>query len=313
MGVPAAPIFVVGCGRSGTTLVQDLLSHHPDLAWISKYTDRWPMLPQLALLSRVKLLSPLRYRQSYLLPAPREGYRAWDHWDPRELTDRDRPLTEADAGPLERARIRRLAELHIRYQGAKRFLNKNTRNSRRIRYLDAIFPDALFIHVLRDPRAVVASLLKVHFWPDLPLWWQDGMTPRQMTSHGRPAPAVAAEHWRRSVERLLDDARTLSPSRYFELRYETLVADPVAAMEDVCGFAGLRHSPVIAAARRTPVRSRNDKFATQLTAADLEMVAEIVQPLARRVGYDLALEGGARATPRRHGAADRAARRSRAG
>jgi omega-hydroxy-beta-dihydromenaquinone-9 sulfotransferase len=287
MGAPTAPIFVVGCGRSGTTLVQDLLSHHPDLAWISKYTDRWPMLPQLALLSRVKRLPPLRYRQAYLLPAPREGYRAWDHCDARDPTDRDRPLTEADAGPVERARIRRLAALHTRYQGATRFLNKNTRNSRRIRYLDAIFPDALFIHVLRDPRAVVASLLRVHFWPDMRLWWQDGMTPRQMTSQGRPAAAIAAEHWRRSVERLLDDGRTLGPSRYFELRYETLVADPVGAMEDACDFAALRPSPVIDAARRTHVESRNDKYATQLTADDLRIVAQIVQPLAGRLGYDV--------------------------
>jgi hypothetical protein len=298
MGSATAPIFVVGCGRSGTTLVHDLLSHHPDVAWISKYTERWPMLPQLALLSRLKRLPPLRYRQWYPLPAPREGYRAWDHWDPRERNDRNRPLTEVDVGPQERERIRRLADLHARYQGANRFLNKNTRNSRRVRYLDAIFPDALFIHVLRDPRAVVASLLKVHFWPDMPLWWQDGMTPRQMTAEGRAAAAVAAEHWRHSVERLLDDTQSLSPARYFELRYEALVADPVAAMEDVCNFAQLRPSPVIAATRKTHVRSRNDKYATQFTAADLELVEQIVHPLARRLGYDFVPGGDDRVKDR---------------
>ena len=36
------PLFIVGCGRSGTTIVYELLCEHPDLAWFSNYAERWP-------------------------------------------------------------------------------------------------------------------------------------------------------------------------------------------------------------------------------------------------------------------------------
>ena len=61
------PLFIVGCGRSGTTIVYELLCEHPDLAWFSNYAERWPALPQLearltpaSLESWVHALAPVR-------------------------------------------------------------------------------------------------------------------------------------------------------------------------------------------------------------------------------------------------------------
>jgi hypothetical protein len=281
-----APIFIVGCGRSGTTVVYELLARHPDVAWISNYTERWPMFPQLALLTRLKRIAPLRDSTFYLVPAPREGFKAWDFYGPTDSAERNRPLTEADVDAESRRRITYLVDTHTRYQGALRFLNKNTRNSRRIRYLNAIFEDAIFIHVLRDPRAVVASLLKVHFWADLPLWWMRDLTPHQLIGAGWSRVEVAAEHWRRCVERILEDKEVVGP-RYRELRYEELTADPVAVLDKLCAQVDLSGPVAGNVGGKLDVRSRNDKYKTQLTAGELEVIAQRAGPVARKLGYDL--------------------------
>ena len=75
-----------------------------------------------------------------------------------------------------------------------------------------------------DPRSACGRSVspRIHWWPDLPLWWSDDRTLERLAEDGSEPEAVAAEHWVRSVERLLGDARRLPPSRYLEIRYEAL-------------------------------------------------------------------------------------------
>ena len=184
--------------------------------------------------------------------------------------------------------MRHLVNEHARYQGKSRFINKNTRNSRRIRYLNAIFPDALFIHVLRDPRAVVASLLAVSWWPDLPLWWHENRTPNELSAAGLSPEVVAARHWTESVERLLADKDILSPDRYLEIRYERFVEDPEVTLDRITAFAQLDPSDrVLHELDHRPVENRNQKYRTQFSGAELDAIEAIMAPLANRLDYSL--------------------------
>jgi hypothetical protein len=267
-------------------MVYELLCEHPDLAWFSNYAQRWPAFPQLEILTRLRDISAIRRSGSRFVPSPEEGYPLWDRCGPRDLRDRNGPLTEADVDAVGARCVRALVGAHVRYHRGRRFVNKNTRNSRRVRYLDSIFPDALFLHVIRDPRAVVASLLAVSWWPDLPLWWSDHRTPRALAADGSKPEAVAAEHWVRCVEQLLADKERLPDSRYLEVRYEQFTRSAEAALGDVCAFVGLTRAPRLAEAlRRRTVRSQNEKYKTQLGHDELEIVHRIVAPLARRLGY----------------------------
>jgi hypothetical protein len=213
-----------------------------------------------------------------------EGYALWDRCGPIDARLRNAALTAADVDAEHAQRVRDFVAAHIRYHRGRRFINKNTRNSRRVPYLRAIFPDALFLHVIRDPRAVVASLLAVHWWPDLPLWWSDDRTPRALAADGAKPEAVAAEHWVRSVERLLADSRSLPPTRYLEIRYEEFSESPEAVLSRVSAFAGLSSSPRLAESVST-VASQNDKYKSQFGDEELRTVERIVAPLATRLGY----------------------------
>jgi hypothetical protein len=287
-----APFFVVGCGRSGTTIIYELLCEHPDLAWFSNHAERLPAFPQLEALTRLWDIGAIRHSRSRLATRPVEGYALWDHSGPQNARHRNAPLTAADVDSEHARRVSELVAAHVRYHRGRRFINKNTRNSRRVLYLDAIFPDAMFLHVIRDPRAVVASLLAVHWWPDLPLWWSEDRTPRALAANGATPEAVAAEHWVRSVERLLADARCLPSSRYLEIRYETFTESPEAVLNSICAFAGLSPSPRLAEfVQRRTITSRNVKYKSQLGENGLRTVERIVAPLAAKLRYPI--EAGA--------------------
>ena len=196
MSAPAPidrPIFVIGCGRSGTTVVYDLLCEHEQLGWFSNYTEHFSA-PWLASLSRGRRYAFVRDHLGRFAPRPHEAHCLWSSCAPaRDAIAGNAPLTAADATADEIQCLRSIVRSHLRYQGRRRFVNKNTRNARRIGYLSAVFPDALFVHVARDPRATVASLLRVHFWPTMPIWWCQNRTPEQLVNDGRDAVALAAE------------------------------------------------------------------------------------------------------------------------
>ena len=289
------PIFIVGCGRSGTTVLYETLSAHPQLAWFSNYTERWPRIPQLGWLSHLRRSQRVRRSDSRFVPKPMEGYPLWNRCTGRSLA-RNAPLTETDVAEAESECLRKLIVGHLRYQRARRFINKNTRNSRRIRYLKEMFPDAVFVHVLRDPRATAASLVNVHWWRDLPLWWAENQTPRQLTTDGETDAVIAARHWRFVVERLLADSEALRDSDYLEVRYEDFVDAPVDVLANILDFCELPWSDRVAeASTDRPLTSKNTKFREQFSRNELVAMSEIFGSLPGRFGYSVdedAREGG---------------------
>lgn len=283
------PIFITGCGRSGTTLAYELLARHPDVGWFSNYTDRFRWMPQLAVLSKCY---PFRGGMNELgsrgALKPSEGYRLWDSCSPRSPAEEHRRLTAEDATYDERRRIQRLAFAHLRYQGRSRFLNKNTRLSHRLPHLNALFDDVHVIHVLRDPRAAVSSLLRVAFWPEIQLWWRDGQTPAQLMTSGFAPEILAAEVWREEVRCLTEDAACLPPNRYLEVRYEQLISDPAEVVAAMLDFAGLRSDQrFLTAINYIGIKDTTGNYGRYLNAEQIIQVEMTAGSVARKLGYRL--------------------------
>jgi len=277
------PIFLIGCGRSGTTLLYDILCGQPGLAWFSNYTDRWPGLPQLAVLSR--LYAPMRRRELSLprAPLPSEGYRIFDYYSARSAADNNRPLDGSDANPMERLALRRVIAAHLRFGGGSRFINKNTRNTRRVPFLHQMFPDARFIHVIRDPRATASSLLRVAFWPALRFWWRDNRTATELPDVD--AETLAGELWAHEVRAGLQQG-LLGDSAYMEVRYEDLVAAPREQVSAVLKFVGLEWTPSFESVFDSfAIEDRTSKFRSSLNDYQLQLIAKATQPLAQELGY----------------------------
>ncbi len=86
-----------------------------------------------------------------------------------------------------------------------------------------LFPDAQFVSIVRDPRAVIASMKKLGWLDD----WYDGTV------------AGAVVRWMRSVTRGRRGLERLRPDQIREVRYETLVGDPESVLGDLCSFLKL--------------------------------------------------------------------------
>lgn len=284
--VPASTspeVFVVGCGRSGTTLVYDTLSCHESFAWVSNWTDR-SGFAQLAAANGVfrrTRRGELRYRRG--MPRPSEGYRVWD----RALGLRPETgiLAEVDATAERVQAARALADAHRRWAQAPVFLNKNTRNARLLGLYAALFPEALFIHVLRSPLDAISSLIEVAWWPDLPLWTHAGATPSQLANDREGEVGLAAELWCKETT-AAREAGSRHSDRYIEIRYEDFLADPAAMSNDLLLRTGLAITPAFARALdHLTVRQQVDVHRKRLTPEEQDLGWQRVSAVAREFAY----------------------------
>jgi hypothetical protein len=294
------PIFLLGFPRSGTTIIFETLSMHEDLAWFSNKLRQHPKFPAVALFSRIAAFERLRGAEKQLvaqsrlqkyMPYPDECYPVWERCcGERFLYDY---LVGQRASAGERDRICKTIGSVVRFQGKKRFSAKITGPSR-IEYLDSLFPDAVFVHILRDPRAVVNSLLRVRFWTrrggyQRP-WWENGLTrdDRQtLDRFGHTPSALAAVQWSRVIQVARHEADAIPKERYMEIRYEEFMKDPHGRLQNMLDHCGLPSSRRMSSymRRHAYFADQNFKFRTQLTQKDQDTVSSITEDARKLVGY----------------------------
>ena len=298
------PVFFIGMPRSGTTLMFTTLATHPDVAWFSQYLERAPAFPAVSLLSRLADLVPA-FRKSVgrhgepraslvtrLRIAPSEAYQVWERCCGEKFPYDY--LLGVRATEAERRCVRETVSKVMRYQGKPRFAAKVT-GPGRIEYLSSIFGDARFVHIVRDGRAVVDSLMRVPFWRDGPRMrepaWRGGLADEELAawreSGGAPSE-LAARQWRRVLEAAREEAEKFAPGRYTEVRYEDFVADPHDAIDQIADFCDLRRDPQPHAFidDRVVIRNMNDRWRGRFTAAEVEGFDRLLEKPLREHGYE---------------------------
>jgi hypothetical protein len=282
------PIFIVGSGRSGTTLLYEIMAWHKDLAWISNYSNRYyTHFPASVFMCNLHRLNIAKKIMGKRFPKPLEGYRLWDWCHPVEDSPNDPPLTEADVSPQVAMQCRKMVADHLKYSLKKRFLNKNTRNSRRIRYLNKIFPDSKFIHIIREGRAVAASLIHVKFWKWLKPWFLKTESNYNFSQDESEKLVIAAHLWMHEVNRVLSDKEKLDESQYHEVRYEDFTRFPVEIMRGVCDFCELKWNKEFEDfIKKKNIANLNYRYKERLSEIQIQSVEEIIQNFARSLNYN---------------------------
>lgn len=211
----AAPLLVLGVRRSGTTLLRLMLDRHPHLA----IPDESYFIPQLAARHRGRL-DPAAFEDDLRrLPTLAE-------WGVSARDVRER----LPAGATVADGVTAIYGLYAERRGKNRWGDKTPLYMRYLPLLERLFPDARYVHLVRDGRDAALSFLSV--------------PPGIMTeSWGHPRDAAGfACQWRTEVLA----ARALgrrAGERYLEVSYEALVADPRRELERVCAHVGLPFEP----------------------------------------------------------------------
>ncbi|HEX2240739.1 MAG TPA: sulfotransferase, partial [Actinomycetota bacterium] len=216
-------------------------------------------------------------------------------------------LEATDATPDAVARIRR--QFFLATGPRKRFLEKTPRNSLRIPFIERIFPDALFVHLKRDGRDNVNSLINAwrtpryrtyqlpepHRIPGVdPHWWKFVLYPGWKEDRDGPLQLVCAKQWVFANDRILEARRASSEERWTSVRYEDLVADPVAAVRRLLEFADVPFDDDVARAAAAigerPVNIVTPPEIGKWRRENPDEIAEIlpvIAPTMKALGYDM--------------------------
>jgi hypothetical protein len=275
---PKRPILVLGCPRSGTSALQELLAASPELGSIHN-----------------------------------EGHILWDAYHhPKDRGWDSDALGREDVTDRERAYIYRAIRMFAggAFAGDTRFLDKTAENVLRIPYLQELFPDASFVFIRRRGADTVNSLMEA--WKARPRFvkyrlpetldglgelsgdrWSFALVPGWRELRDAPLEEICARQYVACNEAALDAREDVDRDRWHEVSLEELTADPVGQAERLCGLLGVEFGPEVRdraeAFNTTPASTsltapRKDKWRDQ-NGPEIERILPLIEPTERRLGY----------------------------
>jgi hypothetical protein len=250
------PIFVIGHWRTGTTLLHDLFSVDPNLAYPTTYECFFPhhfLLTEGHLDKVMKVLLPKKRPQDdvpvgfdrpqeeeFAMMMLGEGTpyftHAWPRFGPVDSEYLDfKGVPKKKMKQWADAYMWLYRRLYLKH-GGKRLVMKTPANAARLKLLTRLFPDARYVYLARNPLDVFPSTVKLwralysvqglHNPPQLDPWLDD----------------YILDMFARLTEDYEEDRHLIPESHLVELRYEDIVKDPVATMRglyrrlDIPGF-----------------------------------------------------------------------------
>ena len=208
-----------------------------------------------------------------------------DYFNPEISHDKD----IYDVTPLEVFRLYMYFGIYTRLKRKTRFLNKHPQNSLRIPYLKAIFPDAQFIHVIRDARAVVRSHLaqvrRDRYRQSIP-FGSFPKPPRWREYLSLTALEQYAHQWVDLILAIREcSTEVLGSEDYLEVRYEDFCTDSHGELRRIDQFCGLDPSKRRYASIPERFVVRNDQWRHDFSSSDLKVIEEVTGPLMKELKY----------------------------
>lgn len=283
-----APIILLGNTRSGTTIVQKILSLHPDLVG-------W-------------------YEPNAL----------WVYPDPGRLYD---SFDENDASEKVKKYIRKKFLRYQQKNGNRVVMEKSPQNILRIPYVKAIFPEATYLYIIRNPFSFISSvefkwqktvtgrgivrrlkdtpLSQLHYWVRryitqqfnkrilqkkyLSIWgpkyngiYEDLKTKDILT--------IIAKQWAECSRQAEEAMKLFGKDKILRLRYEDFVENPVSHMENICKQCGLEiTAEMLESAKATVKADRQNKW-QRFSPEELASILPEIQEEMERHGYDIPTE-----------------------
>ena len=201
------PFFIVGIGRSGTSLLRLMFHSHPRIAvpyesqFISKYYDNLDKYGNLKEDGEFDRLIKDILNEQYI--------KMWDH-----PFDFEKIISNVDDRSL-RGAFSAIYQDYAKSKGKVRWGDKSDYLDR-MHIINKIFPDAQFIHIIRDGRDVASSVLKLPWGP------------KDIIS--------VAEWWNQYIWLARRVGSVLGEDRYIEVHFENLVNNPESELKRLCSF-----------------------------------------------------------------------------
>jgi hypothetical protein len=215
-----SPVFILGCGRSGTTILGQALSKHPMVTYLNEPRHLW----------------------SSCFPET-------DIWTSRGKL----VFTAADAIPKASAELRRLFNAETKKTGKPVLIEKLPINDFRLPFIDAIFPDARFIHIFRYGLEVASSIEKcINWFGKNEHKWHLLAEYALLNDKTKDLPKYCVSdydrgllEWRLSTESVYLFFQTIPHDRFMEITYDQFLNQPVETINLILSFLGLERNQTV--------------------------------------------------------------------
>lgn len=204
------PFFIVGCPRSGTTLLQSILDSHPDVAvppeshFFRYYID----------FIKAETSGSSPWRDPRLVDDLLRNFRIRS-WGVR--LDRDELLESAgDTAALVDNLFRQYAGFHEK----RIWGDKTPQHALYLETILGVFPRARIIHLVRDGRDVAESYIRAFIGPS--------------------TISICAELWKKYIEKVAEMQARIPPQQFLKVRYEDLILKSEATQQEIWRFLQLR-------------------------------------------------------------------------
>jgi hypothetical protein len=227
--------FIGGVGRSGTTLLVDMLGLHHSFSPVYETDFVLPFLEWVRSRNTVQLKNATVFSKQWAAPLPHrpnnkrehEKYHHGNHYvlfTKRNMEERIDRLFGEESTDSTLVRINRLIhelfDCHCRCDKKQLWINKTPLYVMYLTELKHVFPKMKFIHCIRDGRDVACSVTSCPWGPsthlDAAVWWKF-----QIMNARLCAPD--------------------SPGEYMEVKYEDLLVDPEASLERIFAFLNVEN------------------------------------------------------------------------
>ena len=222
------PIFILGSGRSGTSLLRSILNNHPDIYCMEGETHLFspesnPYLEELEFFQSSNDIKSLIFTiiSSILFGHECTALFARRKKFPKEVIEIYHDLQDflLTVGSQEKYKIFNICIGHITLkENKKRWLEKTPNNIFNLPDILSLYPDAKFIEIYRDPRGVYYS-------------WKNA----KQDYFKKTNIIECIKKWSKTFEYSKKYAHEL-PNQFYKLKYENLVEDPKVELISLCNF-----------------------------------------------------------------------------
>jgi omega-hydroxy-beta-dihydromenaquinone-9 sulfotransferase len=250
------PIILLGMGRSGTSIVADIILNHQSLSGVSNYHGKYPLnkyVNFIRLLSDNKLYKILGQKQQLnnVNILQKYAYRPSESYDYLNavmgVDFGKRFLNKIELSDTQIEDIRAHFSQLTKYQFKERLGFKITGPSR-IKFLHQIFPNAQYINITRNPLPNLRSLLKVSFYKDRKhqLWWQGEEVYNQnellfAKENSKHPEFIAALQYYKIRQMHLQEIKLFSlENNVITIKFEDFIKQPEDEIQRILDFTGLK-------------------------------------------------------------------------